>query len=80
MSEVSLNQAELAFHDVTFESAITLILWNLGLVLPVDPLDPEVEVNPENNPLLPEDQGQLSIVFICSFNFGSQAISVYDQT
>ncbi|HCO72995.1 MAG TPA: hypothetical protein DIT57_13300 [Enterococcus sp.] len=71
---------ELTFHDVTFKSATTLIVGELGPVLPVDPLDPEVEVNPENKPLLPEDQGQLSIDFVSSFNFGSQAISVYDQT
>ncbi|MGM7317252.1 WxL domain-containing protein [Enterococcus casseliflavus] len=49
-------------------------------VAPKDPLDPETEINPENPPELPEDQGQLSIDFISSFNFGSQAISVHDQT
>jgi surface protein len=47
---------------------------------PVDPLDPEVEVDPENKPDLPEDQGLLSIDFVSSFNFGSQAISIHDQT
>lgn len=47
---------------------------------PVDPLDPEIEVNPENKPELPENQGLLSIDFITSFNFGSQPISVHDQT
>ncbi|MFZ4845510.1 WxL domain-containing protein [Enterococcus casseliflavus] len=71
---------ELTFHDATFESATTLMVGDLGPVLPLDPLDPEVEVNPENKPLLPEDQGQLSIDFVSSFNFGSQAISVHDQT
>lgn len=49
-------------------------------VPPVDPLDPEIEVDPENKPILPEDQGQLSIDFVSSFTFGSQAISVHDQT
>ncbi|WP_438784728.1 WxL domain-containing protein [Enterococcus sp. DIV0765f] len=49
-------------------------------VSPVDPLAPEVEVNPENTPELPENQGLLSIDFVSSFNFGSQAISVHDQT
>lgn len=71
---------ELIFHDVTFEPATTLIVGDLGPVSPVDPLDPEIEVDPENKPELPEDQGQLSIDFISSFNFGSQAISVHDQT
>ncbi|MGG5308243.1 hypothetical protein IGK37_002961, partial [Enterococcus pernyi] len=72
--------AELTFHDVTFEPATTLIVEDVGPVSPVDPLDPELEVDPENKPELPEDQGQLSIDFISSFNFGSQAISVHEQT
>ncbi|MBO1123595.1 WxL domain-containing protein [Enterococcus casseliflavus] len=71
---------EFTFHDVTFEPATTLIVGDIGPVSPVDPLDPEVEVNPENKPELPEDQGQLSIDFISSFDFGSQTISVHDQT
>ena len=51
-----------------------------GSMPPVDPLDPEIEVNPENKPELPENQGLLSIDFVSSFNFGSQPISVHDQT
>ncbi|ONN40435.1 WxL domain-containing protein [Enterococcus mundtii] len=51
-----------------------------GPVSPLDPLEPEVEVDPENKPDLPEDQGLLSIDFVSSFNFGSQSISVHDQT
>jgi hypothetical protein len=51
-----------------------------GSMPPVDPLDPEIEVSPENKPELPENQGLLSIDFISSFNFGSQPISVHDQT
>lgn len=72
--------AELTFHDVTFEPATTLIVEDVGPFSPVDPLDPELEVEPENKPELPENQGQLSIDFISSFNFGSQAISVHEQT
>lgn len=49
-------------------------------VLPVDPLDPEVEVDPENKPDLPEDQGPLSIDFASTFNFGSQVISAQEKT
>ncbi|TPD98170.1 hypothetical protein FJO98_17330, partial [Enterococcus sp. PF-2] len=71
---------EFMFHDVTFDPATTLIVGDLGPVSPVDPLDPEVEVNPENTPELSEDQGQLSIDFISSFNFGAQTISAHDQT
>ncbi|WP_269924362.1 WxL domain-containing protein [Enterococcus innesii] len=77
----NINPAtELTFHDVSFEPATTLIVGDLGPVSPVDPLDPEIEVDPENKPELPEDQGQLSIDFVSSFNFGSQVISVHDQT
>ena len=77
----NINPAtEMAFRDVVFEPATTLIVGEVGSVSPVDPLAPEVEVNPENKPDLPEDQGQLSIDFISSFNFGSQAISAQDQT
>ncbi|WP_269924507.1 WxL domain-containing protein [Enterococcus innesii] len=48
-------------------------------VNPTDPLAPEIEVNPENKPDLPEDQGPLSIDFISAFSFGTQAISVNEQ-
>lgn len=48
--------------------------------LPVDPLDPETEVIPENEPQLPEDQGAFSIDFVSSFDFGSQSITVSDKT
>ncbi|MRI75199.1 hypothetical protein FDP51_14720 [Enterococcus mundtii] len=57
-----------------------IYVYDIAPVLPVDPLDPELEVDPEDKPDLPEDQGLLSIDFISSFNFGSQAISVHDQT
>lgn len=49
-------------------------------VPPVDPLDPEVEVDPENKPDLPENQGLLSIDYVSQYNFGTQAISAHDQT
>jgi len=74
-----------AFNAVTTvtignENTTIRAVYETKVVSPVDPLDPEVEVTPENIPELPEDQGQLSIDFISSFNFGSQAISVHDQT
>ncbi|MGL9772820.1 WxL domain-containing protein [Enterococcus sp. DIV0996a] len=71
---------ELTFHDVTFEPATTLIVGDIGPVSPVDPLDPEIEVTPENPPVLPEEQGPLSIDFASRFNFGEQNISVKDKT
>ena len=43
-------------------------------------MNPDLEVNPENKPELPEDQGILSIDFVSSFNFGTQVISAQDQT
>lgn len=46
---------------------------------PVDPLDPETEVNPENRPELPEDQGLISIDFVSRFDFGEQKISTQDR-
>ncbi|NKD39837.1 hypothetical protein HED42_17040 [Enterococcus casseliflavus] len=47
----------------------------LDPVLPVDPLAPDQEVDPENPPELPEDQGALSIDFASRFSFGNQGIS-----
>ncbi|MGL9910069.1 WxL domain-containing protein [Enterococcus sp. DIV0213h] len=49
-------------------------------VRPVDPLEPDKEVDPENPPQLPEDQGLFSIDFVSQFDFGVQAISAQDQT
>lgn len=49
-------------------------------VRPVDPLDPEKEVDPDNPPILPEEQGLFSIDFASQFDFGVQAISAQDQT
>lgn len=49
-------------------------------VRPVDPLEPDKEVDPENPPLLPEDQGLFSIDFVSQFDFGIQAIYAQDQT
>ena len=49
-------------------------------VRPLDPLDPEKEVDPENPPTLPEDQGLFSLDFVSQFDFGVQAISAQDQT
>ncbi|NMP59795.1 WxL domain-containing protein [Enterococcus mundtii] len=49
-------------------------------VLPLDPLSPDKEVQPDRPAPLPEDQGPLSFDFISSFSFGSQVISVNDQT
>lgn len=71
-------------------SSTTLTMGNTALTIravyeeikqvsPVDPLDPETEINPDNQPELPEEQGLLSIDFVSQFTFGSQNISTQDQ-
>ncbi|MGM0322473.1 hypothetical protein IGI82_003673 [Enterococcus sp. AZ067] len=59
----------------TEEEQVIVFRYMKDIVYPVDPLNPEVDVDPENPPELPENQGTLSIDFISSFTFGSQAIS-----
>ncbi|MGG5324727.1 hypothetical protein IGJ83_000333 [Enterococcus pernyi] len=59
--------------DVTY-------IYDISQVSPIDPLDPDSEVDPENKPEIPEDQGFLSIDFVSQFNFGTQKIFVSDQT
>ncbi len=61
-------------YDVVFE------VDSPSPIAPLDPLNPEVEVNPESKPDPLENQGLLSIDFVSSFKFGSQAISAYDKT
>ena len=47
---------------------------------PLDPLNPTINVDPENKPELPENQGLISIDFVSRFSFGTQSISAKDQT
>lgn len=69
-----------AFGIFKEEEQVVNYIYIKDIIEPVDPLDPEVEVEPENKPDIPEDQGLLSIDFVSSFRFGSQSISVHDQT
>lgn len=55
-------------------------IYERSIVSPVDPLNPEIEVDPENKPEMPENQGLLSIDFVSQFDFGKQGISVQDKT
>jgi len=64
----------------TEEEQLIIFRYMKDTVGPVDPLNPEIEVDPENKPELPENQGLLSIDFVSSFNFGAQVISTQDQT
>lgn len=71
---------EFRFHDVNFKPATKLTVSDFSSVAPVDPLNPIVEINPENKPTLPEEQGLLSIDFISRWDFGTQKISLKEQT
>lgn len=59
--------------------SVTYVYEEETVVSPVDPLDPGTDVDPENPPVLPENQEKLSIDFASKFNFGSQNISVQDK-
>ncbi|MFS0934470.1 WxL domain-containing protein [Enterococcus casseliflavus] len=76
LTEVPINHSGYFKRD----KIEVIYVYEITNLSPTDPLDPEIEVDPENKPELPEGQGLLSIDFVSSFNFGSQAISAHDQT
>ncbi|MHA6059356.1 WxL domain-containing protein [Enterococcus mundtii] len=59
---------------------VTYVYAKKTIVSPVDPINPEAEIDPENPPVLPENQGLLSIDFASEFKFGINAISAQDKT
>lgn len=59
---------------------VTYVYAKKTIVSPVDPINPEVEIDPENPPVLPENQGLFSIDFASQFIFGINAISAEDKT
>ena len=69
-----------AFLNGANNTAQTVVQENVVNPKPVDPVKPEEEVRPENPPEIPENQGLLSLDFVSQFNFGTQKISVQDQT
>ena len=69
-----------AFLNGKSDTAQTVVIEKIVTPKPVDPVKPEVEIRPENPPVIPEDQGLLSLDFVSQFNFGTQKISVQDQT
>lgn len=71
---------ENALGEFTREMIEVTYVYKKTSITPVDPLDPEKEVDPENPPILPEEQGLFSIDFASQFDFGVQAISAQDQT
>ena len=74
------EQPENATGTFIEEPIDVIYTYEIAPVLPVDPLDPEKEVDPENPPVLPENQGLFSIDFASKFDFGPQVISSKDQT
>ncbi|NMP59692.1 hypothetical protein HI921_14705 [Enterococcus mundtii] len=78
-AKIANETAETTIFTMGNEDTTIRAVYEMKTILPVDPLDPEVEVAPENKPELPEAQGSLSIDFVSSFNFGSQALSIHDQ-
>lgn len=70
------------FDDVSYSSQSNSEITEVSTPVPnpLDPLNPEEEVNPENPPLLPDNQGLLSIDFVSQFDFGQQLISLSEQT
>lgn len=55
-------------------------IYEVQKVSPIDPLDPETEISPENKPDITDKQGLLSIDFVSQFNFGKQGIYVQGKT
>lgn len=66
-----------AFLNSKFAFGWTIVEERIPV--PVDPLDPGIEVIPEDKPDIPENQGLLSLDFVSQFNFGKQLISVQDK-
>jgi len=69
----------LDFHDTTFAAAPLVKVLEMLPIPPLDPLNPEIEVIPENKPQLPANQGDFSIDFVSRLDFGKQIISTKTQ-
>lgn len=70
------------FDDVSYSSKSNTEITEISTPVPspLDPINPEEEVNPENPPIIPDNQGLLTIDFVSQFDFGQQLISLSDQT
>ncbi|WP_206855429.1 WxL domain-containing protein [Candidatus Enterococcus mangumiae] len=81
-TKVQIEYWDKGFDDQNYNGESNIAYTKIRTLTPkpVDPLAPENEVDPENLPELPENQGLLSIDFASSFNFGQQNISVKNQT
>lgn len=63
-----------AFLNGKFDTAETVV-QEIATMNPRDPIAPDIEVNPENKPDIPEHLGFISIDFISQYNFGDVSIS-----
>lgn len=81
-TQVEISYWDEGFDDTSYKAESNNAVTKIETLVPnpLDPLNPEVDVDPENKPELPEDQGLLSIDFASSLHFGNQIISAQDQT
>lgn len=56
------------------------IVQEMGVVAPVDPIAPDIDVIPENMPEIEEEQGLISIDFVSQYVFGDVSISAGTTT
>lgn len=81
-TQVEISYWDEGFDDISYKAKSNNAITKIETLVPnpLDPLTPEVDVDPENKPELPEDQGLLSIDFVSSLHFGNQIISAQDRT
>lgn len=46
---------------------------------PVDPLEPDTEIDPDNPPVIPENQGNFRLDFVSQFTFGSHERNMFEE-
>lgn len=46
---------------------------------PVDPLEPDAEIDPDNPPVIPENQGNFRLDFVSQFTFGSHERNMFEE-
>ena len=46
---------------------------------PVDPLAPDTGINPDNPPVIPENQGEFRLIFASQFIFGEQERKIFEE-
>lgn len=53
--------------------------YGLAGETPVDPLEPDTEIDPENPPAIPENQGNFRLDFVSQFSFGSHERNMFEE-